>query len=146
VVFSRVTWQFVSSLYTKAALVNGLSLAGSPLITRRSEAPSAEREELVVICSPFFPHALAKGYADHAGAVLQSVNGVRIRSLRHLVTVLRDMRSEFVTLQFEQVGGETLVFRHQDMLAATEEILTDNGVRARGSPELLEVWKSGGKP
>jgi hypothetical protein len=29
------------------------------------------------------------------------------------------------------------------MVAATEEILMDNGVRAQGSPDMMEVWKSG---
>jgi hypothetical protein len=26
------------------------------------------------------------------------------------------------------------------MLAATDDILTDNGVRAQGSPDMLAVW------
>jgi hypothetical protein len=29
------------------------------------------------------------------------------------------------------------------MVAATEEILTDNGVRAQGSPDMLKVWQQG---
>jgi hypothetical protein len=28
------------------------------------------------------------------------------------------------------------------MLAATEEILTDNGVRSQGSPDALAVWNA----
>jgi hypothetical protein len=27
------------------------------------------------------------------------------------------------------------------MLAATDDILTDNGVRAQGSPNMLAVWQ-----
>jgi hypothetical protein len=27
------------------------------------------------------------------------------------------------------------------MVAATEEILTDNGVRAQGSPDMMTVWQ-----
>jgi len=27
-------------------------------------------------------------------------------------------------------------------LAATEEILTDNGIRAQGSPDTLKVWSA----
>jgi hypothetical protein len=34
-----------------------------------------------------------------------------------------------------------LVFRRAEMVAATEEILTDNGVRAQGSPDLMKVWQ-----
>jgi hypothetical protein len=29
------------------------------------------------------------------------------------------------------------------VLAATDDILSDNGVRSQGSPELMEVWKGG---
>jgi hypothetical protein len=28
------------------------------------------------------------------------------------------------------------------MVAATEEILTDNGIRAQGSPDTLAVWQA----
>ena len=33
-------------------------------------------------------------------------------------------------------------FRRKEMVDATEDILTDNGVRAQGSPDMLEVWKT----
>jgi hypothetical protein len=71
-----------------------------------------------------------------------SVNGTRVRSLRHLVALLRDLKDEFVTFDFDRQGGETLVFPRKEMVAATEEILTDNGVRAQGSSDTMEVWKA----
>jgi hypothetical protein len=33
-----------------------------------------------------------------------------------------------------------LVFPRKEMVAATDDILSDNGVRAQGSPELMQVW------
>jgi hypothetical protein len=33
------------------------------------------------------------------------------------------------------------VFSRTAMLAATDDILTDNGVRAQGSPDMLAVWQ-----
>jgi len=33
------------------------------------------------------------------------------------------------------------VFSRAAMLAATDEILTDNGVRAQGSPNMMKVWQ-----
>jgi hypothetical protein len=33
------------------------------------------------------------------------------------------------------------VFPRKEMVAATEEILTDNGVRAQGSPDMMEIWQ-----
>jgi hypothetical protein len=31
------------------------------------------------------------------------------------------------------------------MVAATEGILSDNGVRAQGSAELMKIWDGGGR-
>jgi hypothetical protein len=74
--------------------------------------------------------------------VVKTINGVTIRNLAHLVEVLRDSKDEFIVIDFENRGGETLVFRRADMNAATEEILTDNDLRSRGSPDTLAVWNT----
>jgi hypothetical protein len=110
------------------------------MVTLRSEMPSPEREELVVISSPFFPNKLSKGYSNAFGTVVYSVNGTRVRSLKHLVALLRDLKDDYVEIRCEQWGGETLVFPRKEMVAATDDILSDNGVRAQGSPELMQVW------
>jgi hypothetical protein len=49
-----------------------------------------------------------------------------------------------IKFEFFRRGGETLVLPREKMLAATDEILGDNGIRTQGSPDTLEVWK--GKP
>ena len=38
-------------------------------------------------------------------------------------------------------GHETIVFDHKEALTATEEVLSDNGVRQQASDDLLAVWK-----
>ena len=43
---------------------------------------------------------------------------------------------------FYQRNAEALVFKRSDMAAATEEILTDNGIRAQGSADTLAVWNA----
>jgi hypothetical protein len=45
-----------------------------------------------------------------------------------------------VTFEFDHRGGEALVFPSKEMVAATEQILNDNGVRAQGSTDTLAVW------
>jgi hypothetical protein len=55
--------------------------------------------------------------------------------------LLRDLKDEFVTFDFDGLGGEALVFPRAQMVAATEEILTDNGVRTQGSSDTMDVWK-----
>ena len=72
--------------------------------------------------------------------VVKSINGTKVRNLSHLVELFRDSKDEFIEVAFDARGTETIVFRRADMLAATEEILTDNGVRAQGSADTLAVW------
>jgi PDZ domain len=140
VVFSIATQTFLDALAQNAQWLGFLSVIGSPLITERSELPKPNREELVVVASPFFPHKLAQGYGPMPAAVVESINGTPIRSLKHLVAVLRDLKDDYVVMRFDQLAGETLVFPRKEITAATEDILNDNGVRAQGSADLMAVW------
>jgi S1-C subfamily serine protease len=139
--FSTATYQFLSGFKDNANVARMLGFVKSPLVTRLLDPPTAEQEELVVVSSPFFPHKLVNGYSSPVGSVVYSVNGTRIRSLRHLVAVLRDLKDPFVTFEFDQKGGEALVFSRNAIAASTDDILTDNGVRAQGSPDTLAVWQ-----
>jgi len=141
IVFSKGTWAFVGGL-EKSGAVRTLNILKSPLLTRAFDPPDADLQELVVIASPFFPHKLAKGYSNATGSVVSSINGRHIKGLNDLVATLRDLSDEFVTIEFDQRGGESLVFPRKEMVAATEEILTDNGVRAQGSADTLAVWQA----
>lgn len=142
-VFSRAFAEPVHALLSaKGNWLQALTWAGSPLVTRRGEPPAFPGEELVMVPSPLFPHKLAKGYSNPATRVLRAVNGAPVKNLRHVVEVLRDARDEFVTFDFAGRGVETIVLRRQDAAAATEDILKENGIRAQGSADLLEVWKA----
>ncbi len=141
-VFSKATAQLLSMISGSGNAIHMLSFIGSPLVTLRGAEPDAEREELVVIAGPNFPHKIAKGYSNLSGAVVYSVNGTRIKSLSHLVAVLRDLQDPFVTFEFENRSGEAVVFARAEVEGSTEEILTDNGVRAQGSPDTLRVWEA----
>lgn len=140
-VFSHATTQMLSYFQNNAGWMSALGYLGNPLITQFGANPTPERDQLVVVSSPFFPHPLAKGYGSPAGGVVLAVNGTRVKNLRHLVTLLRDLKDEFVVLEFDQRSSETFVFPRKDMVAATEEILADNGVRAQATPELLKIWQ-----
>jgi S1-C subfamily serine protease len=142
-VFSVATEEFLNVMATASpAAIAGLSSLGSPLITRRSDQPASAGEELVFVSSPFLPHRLAKGYGTPAFKVVESVNGTRIKNLAHLVTVLRDAKDEFIVVEFATHTAETMIFPRAETLAATEEILNDNGIRAQGSPELMTLWNT----
>jgi S1-C subfamily serine protease len=139
--FSTGNTLFISPLGNNAKALVGLSYIGNPLVTRRGDKPAFPGEELVVVSSPFFPHKLAQGYDNSISRVVQKVNGLPIRNLRHLVEVLRDSRDEFLTFEFAG-KGEALVFPRKELIAATEDILNDNGIRAQASPGLLELWQA----
>jgi hypothetical protein len=141
-VFSAASAEFAGGLFNNASILQGLVYRSSELVSRRIDKPSFPGEQLVVVSSPFFPHKLSMGYDSPATRILRTVNGVKIKNLRHLVEVLRDAKTDYVTFDFDGWGGETMVFPRHDMLAATEDILTDNGVRAQASPDLLEVWQA----
>jgi hypothetical protein len=136
-VFSIATTQFVANLNSSSGL---FAYLGSPLATRRGDKPAFPGEELVVVSSPLFPHALSKGYGSPVSQVVKTINNVSIKNLSHLVQALRDSRDEFIIINFAGRGGESLVFPRKDMQKATDEILGDNGIRSQGSPEMMSVW------
>ena len=144
-VFSDATHEFIGAGARDrqaSGLMGMLTFAGSPLITRVGDKPAFPGERLVAVTSPFFPHKLAKGYSNPAWQVVKTVNGHPIKNLAHLVEVLRDLKEEAVTFEFNmRVTGETMVFSRSEMVAATDTILTDNGIRSQGSPDVLQIWE-----
>jgi hypothetical protein len=143
-VFSPGSIQFVGGLMQRVSQ-NPMSLFGivsGPLMRRLLDEPAFEGESLVLVASPFFPHPLSRGYGDPLGSVVEAVNGVRVRNLGHLVEVLRDMKEEFVTIEFHGRNGESLVFPRKEIVTATDEILSANGVRNQASPDVLRIWNA----
>ncbi len=144
-VFSSATGQFVSGFtrsYAGGNVMGLLSVAGSPLVKRLGDRPAFEGEHLVVVSSPLFPHKLSQGYANPFMQVVKTVNGIPIKNLDHLVEVLRDCRDEFISIEFDNRGGETMVFPRKEMLAATDDILSDNGLRSQGTPDAMVIWNA----
>jgi S1-C subfamily serine protease len=139
-VFSTATGHFLAGLNNTG--MSNLAAAASPLALRRTDKPAFPGEELVVVAAPFLPHRLANNYSSPQARVVETVNGVKIKNLKHLVEVLRDSRDEFLVFEFAGRVGESPVFARKDLLAATEDILTDNGVRSQGSPDTLAVWNA----
>jgi S1-C subfamily serine protease len=63
------------------------------------------------------------------------IEGQRILTNTHVVKYASQ-----VQVQANQ-SGEALVFPREQAVAATEEILTDNGVRAQGSADMMKIWQ-----
>ena len=144
VVFSSATMEYVGGLAGSfgAGALTILGITGSPLMTRLGDRPAFNGESMVVISSPFFPHRLARGYGNPLAQVVQKVNGIPIKNLRHLVEVLRDSNDEFISIEIAGHQTQMLVFPRKEMLTATDEILTDNDIRTQGSADTLAVWNA----
>ncbi|HEY1849119.1 MAG TPA: trypsin-like peptidase domain-containing protein [Opitutaceae bacterium] len=142
IVFTKATQAFTSGIMREAGLMGALTWDASPLLERRGDQAKFPGEEIVVIPCPFFPNKLGEGYARPAFHVVASVNGVKVRNLRHLVELLRDARGDFVTIRFIDRNKEAIVFPRKATVEATDQILSDNGVRAQASLDLLEAWKA----
>jgi hypothetical protein len=143
VVFCEATSQLVGSL-TRAPKgmewMIFLVFTGNPLITKYGEKQDFPGERLVYISSPFFPHKLSKGYGNPIFKAVRSLNHHPVKNLANLVEIIRDSHDEFVTIEFAGRGAETLVFPREEMISATEAILSDNGIRSQGSPDVMSIW------
>jgi S1-C subfamily serine protease len=145
VVFTSATMEFVSQAMQGqrgGSLMGILSASGSSLVRRMDDKTRFEGEQLVVVPCPLFPHQLSLGYRDPSFQVVKSVNGIPIKNLAQLVQVLRDSKSEYITIEFDVRNGQIIVLRRADVNSATEDILTDNDIRSQGSPDMLSIWNS----
>jgi S1-C subfamily serine protease len=139
--FSTATSEFVGGLERAGAgYLTMFSYVGSPLVTRRGDKQASPGERLVVVCSPMFPHRTAKGYDNPVFKVVRSVNGAKIKDIRHLVETLRDAKDKYIVFEFADRASESIVFDREEVLRATEEILSDNSVRQQFSEDLAPVW------
>ncbi len=139
-VFSVVTTEFTSAFDRTGRFYSALAMMGSPLATRRGDMRKFPGEELVVVSSSMFPHKMGKGYDNPFTKIVKEINGVPVKNLKHMVELLRDSKEKFTTILFDDKMSETIVFNHQEALKATEDILSDNGVRQQASEDLIPVW------
>ena len=123
-------------------LLNVLTSNNNPLFSRRGDQPAFEGEELVIVPSPLLSHALARNYSPPTLEAVQSINGIAVKNLCHLVEIIRDAKDEFIVFEFQGGRGETLVFPRADLIAATDAILSDNGIRTQGSDDVMAVWNA----
>ncbi len=138
-VFSPASAEFLSAV-DRSGMQAVLSFIGSPLATRRGDKAAFPGEELVVVSAPMFPHKVGKGYGNPLAKVVKDVDGVKIKNLRHLVETLRDAKDKYITISFDDRNSETLVFDREEILHATDEILSDNSVRQQSSEDIAPIW------
>ena len=77
--------------------------------------------------------------------VVGDVNSVRFRNPKHLVEILRDATDEYIEFTFVANHPERIVFKRQEALRATDEVLDNNAIRNQCSADLMSVWQRKGK-
>lgn len=115
----------------------------SPLVRRRDDKVRFPGEELVVVTSSLLRHKIVRGYRDPVGQVVSQVNGQDVKNFRHLVELLRDCKDDYLTFSFAEERAEILVLPRRELDRATQELMEENGISRRGSPEAMAVWNKG---
>ncbi|MFH1147920.1 MAG: trypsin-like peptidase domain-containing protein [Pseudomonadota bacterium] len=140
-VFSPITETHIHFLSQNEKAIPFLTGIGNPIASRYTDEAVFEDEELVSAVSPILSHKISKGYELKFFSIVSDVNETKIKNLVHLVETLRDCRDEFIVFRFAGSGNEILVFRREEIEAATEEILGDYGIRHQYSQDLRTVWE-----
>jgi len=86
IVFSTVSQDFVQTF--DGPWLGYLMARSSPILKRRWAATRFVGEQLVV-ATTMFPHSIVDGYKDVSGYVLEKVDGVAIKNLRHAAEMIR---------------------------------------------------------
>jgi S1-C subfamily serine protease len=137
-VFTAATQEYVRALGGSGIAI--LAALDSPLLARLYEPPAEPGEQIVVIATRMFPHPITKGYDNRPLGVIDNLNGRHIKNLRDLAEQLKESKDEF--LRFEMADrSESLVFKRDEMTAATETILVDEGIRYQASEKLRDEFE-----
>lgn len=95
-----------------------------------------ERRQIVLISS-FLESASNTAYRWAEDEIVEAVNGVRIRDLRHLAELIDTASGQWVEIRMQD--ERRLVFNREAELAERGEIVADNGLPADRSPDLLPI-------
>jgi S1-C subfamily serine protease len=141
-IYGPLVFEVASQEYVRALGANGLGallVLQSPMLSRLYDKPHEKGEQLVVLATRMFPHPSIKGYDNRPLGVIEKLNGKPVKNLRGLAEMLRDSKDEF--LRFEMAErSEALVFKRAELEAATEEILSNEGIRYQSSDSLKDVF------
>ena len=142
IVFANATNELViGAERAQRGWITWLAVNKSPLSTRLYGRPEFEGEEIVVVPSPMFSNRVVQGYSDIRFQTVDKVNGVKIKNLKHLVETLRDSKDDLLEISFNEEQCETMVLDRKAMMAATEDVLSDNSIRKYASDDLIPVWE-----
>ncbi len=142
-IYGPMVFEAASQEYVRALGGNGLGallVLQSPMLDRLYDKPKEPGEQVVVLATRMFPHPSIKGYDNRPLGVIGKLNGKPVKNLRSLAEMIRDSKDEFLRFEMSE-RSESLVFRRSEMEAATEEILSNEGIRYQSSDSLKDVFE-----
>ena len=113
---------------------------GSPIPNRRHGLSDEPGEQLVVLSCQMFQHPTREGYTDATLSTVKSVNGITIKNLAHMAQVIHDSTEQDLVIEFVDHAAQIMVFDRKAVLAATDEIMDQNGIRRPCSDDLAKIW------
>jgi S1-C subfamily serine protease len=113
----------------------------NPMLGRRGDVPRFDGEQIVVAVA-MFPHRISKGYPNPSSYVVDTVDGTKVRNLRHLGELLLGAKGTLTSIRFQDVTSGVLVFDRKEVLDSAEEILNENGIRFPCSADLKDLLQA----
>ena len=112
----------------------------NPAFTRYGDDPGFAGERIVIVPSPMFSHKIGKGYPIPTLRPCHRSMGFAFGTSSTWSKVLRNSPGQFVEFTFSGRFADKIVFNRKEALAATDDILNDNGIRQQCSPDMLKIW------
>jgi hypothetical protein len=134
-VFQPLTLRYLDAFQDAplALLSYWLDAISSDASSSASVPVRRDREE-VVILSGLLANELIRGYEEFEDQVVESVNGVPVRSLRHLSGLIDQASTGLLVIEFE--GGGFVTLDREQAEGEAEEILALYGVPRDRSSDL----------
>lgn len=143
IIFTNATADYISSFQSKGMAELWFPYFyhnRSPLLSLAGVAPRFEGEQLVV-AAELLSHRVSQGYSAPTSSVVDQIDGVKVKNLRHLAELLRDAKGEFVTITFQDRTPDAFVLDRKKVSDAAEEILSENSIRKPYSDDLKDVYE-----
>jgi PDZ domain len=140
-IYGPLVFEVASQEYVRALGSGGMGALlalQSPLLGRLYDKPKEKGEQIVVVATRMFPHPSIKGYDNRPLGVVGKLNGKPLKNLRALAEMLRDSKDEYLSFEMSD-RSESLVFKRSEIEEATEEILSNEGIRYQASDSLRDV-------
>jgi len=93
--------------------------------------------ERLVVLTQVLAHDLTVGYEDLENILVQSLNGVTVRNLKHLSELIDSYNDD--VLRFGLQNNLVLILKTEDAKKATKEVLAQHSIPAAASPDLSGV-------